>query len=248
MRILYDNHVEDATITSYTEHSQMTWDDALKDTRKSRVGRSVGVDDEWIKFAFSGVVAASYCIIHAHNITAAATITIQGNASDSWGSPSLEETLTHDDVCYVNFNEASYQYWRLFIDDPTNTDGYIQISKIFLGTYLQMPGHNKAIKMPNNVTSVVTESPSNQAYGDKRIAYESAEFIFNDVTNTEKGQIDTFFEAVHNYKPYTMLVWESSLTTQLPVYVRNTVSQLNWQEEGYDGLYWNFTLGVKESG
>lgn len=246
MRILYDNQVEDATITSYSENPQMKWEDALLDTRLSRMGQSAGVDDEWIKFAFSGAVSASYCVIHNHNLTDSATVKIQGNATDTWGSPSLEETLTVDDVCYVSFTEDDYQYWRLYLDDPTNTDGYIQLSKVFLGTYLQMPSFARTYRYPKRTTSIATKSGSGQLYGDRRIRPRVAEFQFNNISEADRLLIETFFDEVENIRPYTLIIWENDLDVQLPVWVNNTVELLDWQKADVEGLRWNFPLSVEQ--
>ena len=67
MRILYDNKVFDATITSSSENGNYPWDTALKDTRLSRIGKTTGCTEEWIKFAFSDAVPVSYLAILDHN-------------------------------------------------------------------------------------------------------------------------------------------------------------------------------------
>ena len=247
MRIIYDNLVEDATITSYSEHPQMTWEDALLDTRLSRLGRTIGVDDEWIKFSFTSAVSASYCLIYNHNITASATVTIQGNATDVWTSPSLEETLTIDDVCYADWTSASYQYWRLYIDDPTNTDEYIQLSKVVLGPSLQMPSFSNVFECPRLTNSSATKSPSGQLYGDKRITYDApAGFTFDNVSEANRLLINAWFNEIHNVKPFSLIVWENDLDIQLPVWVNCINEKINWQKNKGQGVRWNMELGFEE--
>ena len=245
MRIIYNNIIDGATITSYSENPQYLFDDAFKDSRLSRVGRTVGHDTEWIKFTLPSAAAATYILIFGHNLTAGATVKLEGNATDVWTSPSFSETLTVIDIINKNFTSASYKYWRLTIADASNPDGYIQISKVIIGTYLQMPGFNRVFAMPRKSTSKGDKSPSGQLYGDKRIIFTSAEFKFNGVSQANKVLIDAFFDIVETIKPFVLLVWENSLTTQVPIYC-NLTDDLNWAMEDSSGLSWSFTLPVEQ--
>ncbi len=80
------------------------------------------------------------CILADHNLTSSATVTLSGNATDSWGSPSyslaiLSSANTDPSVNYIS---ESYRYWRLLFDDTSNPDGFISIGKLYLGTYTEL--------------------------------------------------------------------------------------------------------------
>lgn len=90
MKILYDNKAI-ATTTTITPSSETVGFEAsasLKDTRLARKWRSTGVSSETLVFAdTTNAIAATYCIIQAHNLTSGATITLQGNNTNVWTSP-----------------------------------------------------------------------------------------------------------------------------------------------------------------
>ncbi|HMA78882.1 MAG TPA: hypothetical protein VKP88_07200, partial [Candidatus Paceibacterota bacterium] len=149
---LWDNHIlGTVTIDQKSESPYYEFDDALTDTRLSRRGRTLDVDGEWITFDFGSAVTADYCAILAHNITSGATVKIQANSSDSWAAPPVDETIdidqvetgTVDDTILHNFTSSEYRYWRLYIDDDSNSDGYIEIGYIFIGEYTQWPGMDR---------------------------------------------------------------------------------------------------------
>jgi len=74
-------------------------------------------------------------LLHDHNISDAATVTFQANATDSWGSPSYENVFSAiTDPLYL-YLDQTYQYKRWLIEDPTNPDGYIKVSNIMHSVY-----------------------------------------------------------------------------------------------------------------
>ncbi len=98
MILLYDNIVLDSTISSSSEASDYVWDTALNDIRLTRTGRTTGITSEWLKFAFDTVQNAGYVALLNHNLSEDAVITLEGNNTDSWGSPSFSETFSLSDV------------------------------------------------------------------------------------------------------------------------------------------------------
>ncbi len=249
MRILYDNLVTDATITASTENPDYTFTTAFNDSRLSRIGRTTDDDDEWIKFVFGAAVSVSNICIVGSNISSGATITLEGNASDSWSAPtfsvSILSTDKFGDYFYKSFATQSFRYWRLTIDDAANTDTYIEVAQIFIGTYLTMPGMNLGQIVTKKSNSVATKSASGQLYGDRRINPQGAEISFTDVSNANKILIDAFITAVDVVEPFIMLVWESDLDIQAPVYCSLTETP-SFQRSQSNGLLWNFSLKVEE--
>ena len=96
-----------------------------------------------IVFDFGSAVTIDTCAMANINFTTSAIVKIQGNAADSWGSPSLSETLVVSglglDPAYTNLfhkivtGSPTYRYWRINIDDTTNPNGYYQVGEAWLG-------------------------------------------------------------------------------------------------------------------
>lgn len=88
--------------------------------------------------AFTAAVSATCCAIYDTNLTAAATVTLKGNATDSgWETPDFSVVFPAS-TPVIYFAAESHQYWRVEISDATTTADYLEIGEWYLGTYLQM--------------------------------------------------------------------------------------------------------------
>ncbi|MBW2638381.1 MAG: hypothetical protein JRC86_12885, partial [Deltaproteobacteria bacterium] len=73
-----------------------------------------------------------------HNISDSATIKLIGADDDAFTTNKTEDEITHNANNIYFFLSASRtkRYFRLSIEDPTNSAGYIQVS-VFLGKYFE---------------------------------------------------------------------------------------------------------------
>jgi hypothetical protein len=75
-------------------------------------------------------------------ISDSATVTLQANPTNSWGSPALSTVLSVDNeypaISHFYTSDQSYRYWRLLLSDATSGASYFEISKIFLGKATQL--------------------------------------------------------------------------------------------------------------
>ena len=257
---IISNNIDNATITSSGENPYYLFSEGLIDTRLSRVGRTVGINNQWIKLAYAEAVDVDIVGIFGNNFTKDATVKIQANATDSWGAPTVEETMVYTkngfksnelgiDVgewTYQFSSTQSYKYWRIFVDDPTNLDGYIKIGFVFMDEKTVFPGMAVNQVFKRNTTSETAFSVSGQAYGLKRLQYNEAAFTFPVVTETEKSTIDTFFDTVDTTTPFMLLVWEDSLDVQRPLYVVNTTLPEWKRSETIAGITWTFNHSIQE--
>ena len=67
-------------------------------------------------------------VLANHNLTSAATVTLALHRSNSWGSPSVTETLVYfkGDIIHVLGAVYSFAWAQLSITDAANPDGYIE--------------------------------------------------------------------------------------------------------------------------
>jgi hypothetical protein len=242
------------TITSYSENPNYTALVGLNDTRLSRIYKSVRCTSEWLKFSFTAPVAANYFALMNHNLTVGATVVIQANSSDSWGSPAFTQTVTIPIAvsgittwAVAAFSATkTYQYWRLTIADASNIDTYIKIGYVFLGMATTGSGIDiDGITIPKNSTSLSQESYSGQTYGDYRLNYRSAIFTFSGITTAQKVEMETFFYTCDLIRPFILLIWESDLTTQAPIYCRMN-ADLQWTKTIDQGYIWSLEFNIKE--
>jgi hypothetical protein len=142
---------------------------------------------------------------------------------------------------------SNYRYWQIVISDATNPDGYLEISKMFMGDYLQMPHMSKNQKIPTASTSMKTENTTGQVYGDKGLVYKYGNITLPFVTDDEKLSIDEAFNEVDKINPFYMLIWENDLTFQPAIYSMLT-NDLEWSRvEGQTQRYWSTQIGFKQT-
>jgi hypothetical protein len=169
----------------------------LLDSRLTRVFRTDSNTTAEVVFDNVTAVAVTSICIANHNISSSVTtLKVQGNATDSWGAPSVDETLTYSSgIITKQFTGGSYRYWRIQVVDATNSDGYIQIGRAWVGVSYDMPGIGTTITHDKTSTSRKSTSVSGQTYLDKRYLYETVNTTFPVVSHAEKLEIfDTVFE------------------------------------------------------
>lgn len=246
MKILYSNNVKTATIVATSEQIGFEWSVALADDRLARIGRFIGCTSESLVFDFTTAKSCTYTAILAHNLTSSATITLEANATNVWTAPSFTVTMSYAESVVTAFSAAqSYRYWRMTIADATNTAGYIQIGCVYIGSDLTMPGMSPDQSIPMVSTDESALSNTGQIYGNPGYLYYTASITFPSISDTDKKLIQTFYTANRTYTPFILLVWESDLTIQPPIYSVLTKG-LDWSKNAGSGLDWKLGLEFRE--
>lgn len=134
-----------------------------------------------------------------HNLSPDVVIHFQANATNSWGSPSVNVTLDLsdfiDDTNYTGTDELfnkiflrlingatttfSYDFIRITFSDSTNTDGYLRIGILSVGP---VGGEqNFTYGYSHNVTTddMAVESSTSDMYGRPGKAYPQVQFGFS---------------------------------------------------------------------
>jgi len=245
MKILYDNLITDATISSFSENPYYLFDTALKDSRLSRVGRTLDDSTQWLKFDLLTAQTVTDVLINAHNFTTGATIVLEGNSTDAWTTPAVSETLTSETVIYKNFTGGAYRYWRITINDASNPDTYLEVGSVFLGTALTMPGFSPDGSLFDKTDDTYATSLSRQLYGQTVCTYKTAEIDFPCFTYAQKLLIDAFLDAVSVTDPFYLLLWEDDLDIEPPVYMHLDERPEIVKISDY-GLNYSMTMKVSE--
>jgi hypothetical protein len=110
-----------------------------------------------------GAPAPARCaMLLDHNFTSSVTVTVKGNVSASWGTPPVNEVLAYAaQKMGAFFTGGSYRHWRIELTDAANGAGYLDVSTLFLGDYLEL-STRKLSHVPwgqrRMVAGLVTES------------------------------------------------------------------------------------------
>ena len=79
-------------------------------------------------------------LICGHNFTESAVVKISANISNNFLAPPVTKTIPYNDdiMGFVGEFGGEFQYYKISILDPGNTDGFIQIGRVVAGRLLQL--------------------------------------------------------------------------------------------------------------
>ena len=228
IRILYDFDTWDAaTITSSSEASSDLADDNVIHDFVGKVWRTTGDTAEWIKFDMGAQTSLTCIGLFNFNLTSAATVTLEGNASDSWGAPSYSQALTivtdSDSNVFkrlVYFPSGfNYRWARITFADAANSDGYIQIGRIAAGAYYEPPRTiSEQYKLAMYDPSEGDVVPGRQTTFRTRNRYRRASVEFSYINQTQADKMYTMFDKVGNSSPLVLVLDPTSRPSKDSMY------------------------------
>jgi hypothetical protein len=198
MKFYYYNLVElDATVITASNDSSNFPASNLKDYRSTKAFRSTTTSSA-IVFDFITAQAVDSVIVSPHKLngfTLSTPITIEANASDSWGAPSFSTTITSLDSEFgytlKEFASQSYRYWRVSLTSAT----YAELGNIFIGSAMTIGTEQRTFgfgwKYSNNDLAKITTNRYGQIFSDLATTQREISGSFSNLT---LDQVDNFFE------------------------------------------------------
>ncbi len=251
MKLYTTDLMADATLTPTSENSQfpVSFVQNFQPRKQWHTGGTVA--DENVVIDLGSAMTVDAFVVAAHNFDGTeTTVKIQGNATDSWGAPTVDETLTVvvGQPFKAKFTGASLRYWR-FIFTKAAAGQVKQIGRLWLGTEVDTgmlgdPDYKGASQSTND-RSVVGKSIGGQSYIEIKNQFESFSLDLSLVPEATMATYVTEFEAVGTHTPYFI-----EISAQAPMdrlwYVRNTNS-LKRKVEAFDSqFHWNTNLNLEE--
>jgi hypothetical protein len=132
------NLIDQSTITASTVNALFPASN-LKDYRRSKVYRSTtNSDNIVIDFNETSEVDSFFVVADKRAGFGFSTITLEFNATNTWGAPAATESITFSDIHGVGFKEfttKSYRFCRIVL---TSTLGYCELSYVYLGKRMDL--------------------------------------------------------------------------------------------------------------
>jgi len=200
IKFLANNLVEGATITASSTNAQYPAANIAEDFR-TKVWRSTSNSDN-VVFDMGSTEPVDYLAIvdNWQSGFGVSTITIEANATDSWGAPAYSTTLTFDAVNGIglkSITEQSYRYWRFVL---TSSLGYCELANIFIGKAVDIStnGIDYSWEYMNKDLKRVSTSRYGQEFIDDMGQRKELTNLSMQVLNTT--ELDQFFEVYDNRK------------------------------------------------
>jgi hypothetical protein len=225
-RFLYNNWIDYTTtvVTSSSEGADLL-DTNVQNAHKGKVWRTgSSTASEWIEFDLGSAKAVQALVILAHTLTSGDTsIKVQGNASSSWGSPSVDVTLTYNagTIYYYWAAAQSYRYWRV-IFTKTASGETRDIGRIFLGGYYQCAKdiqYGSLEEKPVDMSDT-SRSLGGATYSDAREIFHEVGIQFDLITDAQMTSFKTIVAWVGTHTPFFLHVDPTNKTYDWLYYVK----------------------------
>ena len=212
-RILYNMDAWDAaTITGSSQANTDLVPANVVHDHVSKMWRTTGKASENIVFDLGSAKKITVFSMFTFNLTASATVTLQANASNSWGSPSYSQALTiatdADGAVLpriVYFLDQTYRYWRVTLADSGNSDSYLQLGRMAAGEYYELPSN---INQNFNITmfdpSEGDRVPGRQTFFRNRNRYRRATVRYNLQSQTQTDKLSAIMLKTGNSRPIVL--------------------------------------------
>lgn len=218
IRFLYTFDFDSATITSSSEASGFA-DDNVAHVNVKKTWRSTGDTAEWLKFDLGSAQNIKEVALLNHNLTSGATITLEANATDSWGAPSHSSAFTWKTAKIVKFLDETYRWWRVTFADAANPDAYIAMGRICAGVYVT-PSRNiteRHIKAPID-PSIIQEYGS--PYALKRKKYWEYRVRFKEISRADQDILTAMYDTIGVTEPVVVSLDPDTYPSVDSIYAR----------------------------
>lgn len=216
MLIAYDNKYSLATLTASDENAAFPVENS-QDIRLSRLFKTTGTGVNIVIDLGENLTATGFFLAN-HNLTSSATITLEGNTTDTWATPAYTNSIAYNaDMIYELFATQTYRYWRLVISDATNSEGIIKFGGCFLGEYETITQFSHVLTHNRLDTTEQHRSNSGQVYNDVGYIYNTYDLNFPRITDTDKSTLEDFIDS-NRLKPVYIMLDSTSITEFIPIY------------------------------
>ncbi len=225
IRFLWEN-LFDLSTTTRTASSEAADSEVenLVNRWHTRAWKSTGVGSEWIKGDLGSAQDIWGMVLKAHNFQGGATVKFQMNATDSWGSPSVDETISITTGQLVKFWDSAqnYRWIRVSMADAGNPDGFLKGGKLFVGGYFS-PTYNFTTQHSYTLHDPSTKrySSGGQISSNQKTHYRMLDYFFGLINSADRSIFESIFNSVGEALPYFLCQDADDIPAKM-YYVSNT--------------------------
>jgi hypothetical protein len=230
------------TNTGTACHKELGFAVADTGSATSQVGaNAVYQSRHFIKADLGSALSVQVGIVINHNAGAGGTFTLQGNATDAWTAPTVNQALAGDAAIRIAFiSTQTLRYWRLVIDDCGNTLGYSEVGIWYAGPYTQ-PSVSYAIGFRKrwDELSEVSIAKSGAHWQDENPRRPVWSALWSEVPEADRAALAAAFALVPKGKSFFFTFDAAS----------PTVTEYGWLAEGVEealtsGLYFDIPVSI----
>jgi len=247
MRLSYDNLVNADNSLTVSSNEISTPASNLYDPYLTSFVLFTGNTSEWcmIDAGAGNTFDITAVGIAGHNFTSSAVIKIQGNATDSWGAPSFEETITYREGTIYHFtaSKQTYRFIRLLVADTTNPDN-LEIGYLSFDEYVQFPGLRPEVQITHTQVGTRSITQTGQISGTKDYSFRTLSLTLPNMTNTQRQTVANVAKSVYNSGVVIAVLWEGNFDMEPPIFgvIENETLGINKLKSSLNRFSSSFTL------
>jgi len=202
MRIAYENLIDAATAPTALTESLLYPIENVQNGRLAKRWRSTAATAQTVVVDLGSAQDVDTMAVLGHNLSGSAAVTVEAHTSDSWGSPSFTTSMTYSTGAILKFlgSAETYQYWRFTLDDGSNSDGYVEAGRLWLGTYLAIdPASLVSFSVTKDRDDTVVYGRGRQKFATEGSGWREFSLSFPRTGGTALTAVQTMFDAVGNH-------------------------------------------------
>jgi hypothetical protein len=213
MVIMSNETLKDSVLTQNSENINFSRGNILISSLKRVTRTLAGTTTLTIVFDAGVPVTVNSINLANHNISSGVTtLEFQGNATDSWGAPSVDETLTRvAGIISKQFTGGSFRYWRINIIDAGNTDTFIQLGRVSGCDALTPPSIAPEVSRSYKSDTVKVRSNAGNSFGNIYPKYRTISIQWKKLTVAEVAELEAFFDQVDSSIPFFVFFDETDI-------------------------------------
>lgn len=164
--------------------------------------------DEWVVFALSTAQQLDFVALFGYNFSATATVKLQGNASDSWSSPSFTDDFVYDSrgVMFLDPvlpTTGTRAFYRIQIIDRDNEDGYVGFGIPWGGPYFTTSRYvNWGGTKGGRTFSEISRSDQGVVAGSLIADLDTLDYEMHAISEADRANFETLYKAVQTALPF----------------------------------------------
>ncbi len=178
----------------------------------SKHWRSTGITSEDLQIDLGAIYSIDLMGIVNHNLTSAATVTINGGSTANPNGGQYTTTLTYRqfDAFKLLTSVQTWRYWKFIFVDTGNTDGYIKIGNLLLGDSTTLPFHwRNDGEFTDDYINILTRSPGGAVYAENVYGVISQKFQFGPLSVANMATLRTLYRGLRGSAAPIFIIPES---------------------------------------
>lgn len=141
-------------------------------------------------------------------ISSTAVIKLQGCSTSNFAAPEFESVVPYFDYVIAlengdGLHTSGLRYWRLYIEDVSNPNDYVELGEVFLGDYTELARGCAVYPFTSSLSDISDQvtSEGGQVYSSRNAMTQKFQLQWNGLTKADLEYLEDVFNQFGFHKP-----------------------------------------------